>query len=70
MVPVELTRRQRIYLLWTFRHFRQLSLPLLNRRQLELIHTLARNSAGAELQSLRSGVGGRRCREFCAGKEG
>ncbi|MFZ0480217.1 MAG: energy transducer TonB [Terriglobales bacterium] len=51
MVPVELTRRQRIYLLWTFRHFRQLSLPLLNRRQLELIHTLARNSAGAELQS-------------------
>ena len=51
MVPVELTCRQRIYLLWTFRHFRQLSLPLLNRRQVELISTLARNSAQTELQS-------------------
>lgn len=51
MVPVELTCQQRIYLLWAFRHFRQLSLPLLNRRQVELIHALARNAARTGLQS-------------------
>ncbi len=31
---------QRVYLLWTFRNFRQLSLPLLNSRQVALINNL------------------------------
>ncbi len=33
---------QRVYLLWTFRNFRQLSLPLLNSRQTALINNLFR----------------------------
>ena len=36
---------QRAYLLWTFRNFRQLSLPLLNSRQSALINTLFREHA-------------------------
>ena len=38
-VRVELSFWQRLYLLWTFRNFRQLSLPLLNSRQRALINT-------------------------------
>ena len=45
LVRVELSLRQRIYLLWTFRHFRQLSVPLLNPRQRTLVHSLFRNHA-------------------------
>jgi len=45
MVRVELSTRQRIYLLWTFRHFRQLSIPLLNARQRTLVNDLFRNRA-------------------------
>ncbi len=36
---------QRVYLLWTFRNFRQLSLPLLNPRQISLINSLFRENA-------------------------
>jgi TonB family protein len=38
---------QRVYLLWTFRNFRQLSLPLLNTRQTALINNLFRENAEA-----------------------
>jgi hypothetical protein len=40
LVAVEPTFWQRVYLLWTFRNFRQLSLPLLNPRQTALINDL------------------------------
>jgi TonB family protein len=43
-VGVDLTPRQRIYLLWTFRHFRQLSMPLLNGRERTLVNELFRNA--------------------------
>ena len=43
---VELTLWQRVYLLWTFRHFRQLSVLLLNSRQLALVRALFRKTAG------------------------
>jgi TonB family protein len=46
LVRVDLSLRQRIYLLWTFRNFHQLSIPLLNSRQRELVNTLFRNNAG------------------------
>ena len=46
LVRVELSLRQRIYLLWTFRNFRQLSIPLLNPRQRALINALFRKNAG------------------------
>ncbi len=46
LVRADLSPRQRIYLLWTFRNFRQLSLPLLNARQRELVNTLFRHNAG------------------------
>jgi TonB family protein len=46
LVRVELSLRQRIYLLWTFRNFRQLSIPLLNSRQRALVNALFRNNAG------------------------
>jgi hypothetical protein len=46
LVRVELSLWQRIYLLWTFRNFRQLSIPLLNPRQRTLVNALFRNSAG------------------------
>ena len=39
-VRVEVSPRQRIYLLWTFRNFRHLSIPLLNSRQVALINSL------------------------------
>ena len=39
-VAVEPSFWQRVYLLWTFRNFRQLSLPLLNSRQTALINNL------------------------------
>ncbi len=39
-VRVEVSPRQRIYLLWTFRNFRHLSIPLLNSRQRALVDSL------------------------------
>ncbi len=42
LVAVEPSFWQRVYLLWTFRNFRQLSLPLLNPRQIALINNLFR----------------------------
>ena len=47
LVRVELSRKQRIYLLWTFRNFRQLSLPLLSGRQRRLVNDLFLNGAKA-----------------------
>ncbi len=46
LVRVELSLRQRIYLLWTFRNFRQLSIPLLNLRQRALVNALFRDKMG------------------------
>lgn len=48
LVPVELSRWQRAYLLWTFRNFRRLSLPLLSSRQAAMICTVAQKSAKRE----------------------
>ena len=45
LVAVEPSFWQRVYLLWTFRNFRQLSLPLLNPRQTALINDLFRQHA-------------------------
>jgi hypothetical protein len=45
LVAVEPSFWQRVYLLWTFRNFRQLSLPLLNPRQTALINSLFRQHA-------------------------
>ena len=45
LVAVEPSFWQRVYLLWTFRNFRQLSLPLLNSRQTALINNLFRQHA-------------------------
>ena len=45
LVRVELSLWQRIYLLWTFRNFRKLSIPLLNPRQRTLVNALFRNNA-------------------------
>ena len=45
LVAVEPSFWQRVYLLWTFRNFRQLSLPLLNPRQTALINNLFRQHA-------------------------
>jgi len=45
LVAVEPSFWQRVYLLWTFRNFRQLSLPLLNSRQTTLINSLFRENA-------------------------
>lgn len=42
---IELSPRQRIYLLWTFRNFHHLSVALLNPRQRELVDSLFRNDA-------------------------
>ena len=47
----ELSPRQRIYLLWTFRNFRQLSMVLLNERQRALVIDLFHNNAGIVLPS-------------------
>ena len=46
LVRADLSFKQRIYLLWTFRNFRQLSVPLLNSRQRALVNALFRNHAG------------------------
>jgi protein TonB len=46
LVRVELSLWQRIYLLWTFRNFRRLSIPLLNSRQRALVNALFHNNAG------------------------
>jgi protein TonB len=46
LVRFELSLQQRIYLLWTFRNFRQLSIPLLNSRQRALVNSLFQNNAG------------------------
>jgi peptidyl-prolyl cis-trans isomerase A (cyclophilin A) len=46
LMRIELSLWQRIYLLWTFRNFRQLSIPLLNPRQRTLVNTLFRNNVG------------------------
>jgi hypothetical protein len=45
LVAVEPSFWQRVYLLWTFRNFRQLSLSLLNPRQTALINNLFRQHA-------------------------
>jgi periplasmic protein TonB len=46
LVRTELSPRQRIYLLWTFRNFRQLSMALLNDRQRALVIDLFNTNAG------------------------
>jgi hypothetical protein len=48
---IELSPRQRVTLLWTFRNFRQLSVPLLNMRERELVNSLFRNSAPVVLDN-------------------
>jgi TonB family protein len=48
LVRAELSFRQRLALLWTFRNFRQLSLPLLNRREQLLVNSLFRHNANVE----------------------
>ena len=48
LVRAELSFRQRLALLWTFRNFRQLSVPLLNRREQMLVNSLFRNNANVE----------------------
>jgi len=45
LVGVQLSLRQRLYLLWTFRNFRQLSVALLNSRQRALVHALFHSHA-------------------------
>ena len=45
LVGVQLSLRQRLYMLWTFRNFRQLSVALLNSRQRALVHALFHNHA-------------------------
>lgn len=45
LVRVGLSLWQRVYLLWTFRNFRRLSIPLLNSRQRALVNALFRNHA-------------------------
>lgn len=46
LVRIDLSLGQRIYLLWTFRNFRQLSVPLLNPRQRALVNSLFSASTG------------------------
>jgi TonB family protein len=46
LVRAELSLGQRLYLLWTFRHFRQLSAKLLNSRQQGLVNTLFGHNSG------------------------
>jgi TonB family protein len=46
LVRVELSFRDRLYLLWTFRNFRRLSTLLLNSRENTLINTLYHNNSG------------------------
>lgn len=51
LVRFELSLRQRLYLLWTFRHFRRLSPKLLNSRQRTLVNALFRNNSGVQTTS-------------------
>jgi TonB family protein len=51
LVPVELSTWQRVYLLWTFRNFHQLSLPLLNSRQVAMVRAIARKNANGVIRS-------------------
>jgi TonB family protein len=44
LARIVLSPRQRISLLWTFRNFRQLSMPLLNPRERDLVNSLFRNN--------------------------
>ena len=46
LVRIELSLWQRLYLLWTFRNFRRLSIPLLNPRERALVNALSRNRTG------------------------
>jgi peptidyl-prolyl cis-trans isomerase A (cyclophilin A) len=46
LVRIELSLSHRIYLLWTFRNFRQLPIPLLNPRQRTLVNALFCNNVG------------------------
>jgi len=46
LVPVAPSFWQRVYLIWTFRNFRRLSLPLLNSRQAALVNKLFRIHSG------------------------
>ena len=55
-VRAELSPRQRIYLLWTFRNFRQLSLALLNQRQRRLVIDLFHNNTGVVSPSYNSSI--------------
>ena len=45
LVHVELSFKERVALLWTFRNFRRLSTPLLNARENALVNTLYRSRA-------------------------
>jgi periplasmic protein TonB len=45
LVRVELSFKERVSLLWTFRNFRRLSTPLLSSRENTLVNTLYRNHA-------------------------
>ena len=45
LVHVELSFKERLALLWTFRNFRRLSTPLLNARENALVNTLYRSRA-------------------------
>ncbi|MBZ5653910.1 MAG: energy transducer TonB [Acidobacteriia bacterium] len=51
VVRVELSFWQRVYLLWTFRNFRQLSIPLLNSRQRALVYALFPNNTSVASNS-------------------
>lgn len=44
LLSVELSLWQRAYLLWTFRNFRRLSLPLLNSRQAAMVRSIAQKN--------------------------
>jgi len=46
LVPVAPSFWQRVYLIWTFRNFRRLSLPLLNSRQAAMVNELFRIHSG------------------------
>lgn len=53
IVRVDLSLRQRLYLLWTFRNFRQLSMRQLNQRQRNLVNFLYQSNTGAITQTPR-----------------
>ncbi len=51
LVRAELSFWQRLHLLWTFRHFRHLSAPLLSARERALVNALFRQNAGTVASS-------------------